>query len=154
MDGNHKLSHWNIVITGCVDVYSRFGLYYTAITDNKQVTTLQCFCRGMHVANQQRLPLKLRIDDGTENGGIELFMNSNGRCGGVRRGDSKKNQRIESSWKFVNDITAPFAETFYHLTTAGKLNADSNLDLWCLHCVFLPIIQVSGGASMRQRADT
>ena len=57
----------------------------------------------MCAENGGRLPLRLRMDDGTENGGIELLLLSFPECK-VKRGTSKHNQRIERAWRYVKRV--------------------------------------------------
>jgi hypothetical protein len=56
-------------------------------------------------------------------------------------GKSTHNQRIERLWRdLFSGCLSLFYELFYHLEHHEILQADDNAHLWCLHFVFLPII--------------
>ena len=86
----------------------------TALTNNRQNSTLRAFVDGVRTQNRGRLPLKMRMDDGTENGGIELLLLSVPACT-VKRGTSKHNQRIERAWRFVVFVVETGNENEYKM---------------------------------------
>ena len=143
MDGNHHLIHWGIVITGLVDAYSRLIYYYDANTNNRQTTTLRSYVRGTQRVRPGHLPLKQRMDNGTENGGIEALYGAFSDYGldCTRCMLSQNNVRIERSWYFVNDLTDGYGVIFATLESEGYLETSSPTDLYCLHQVYLPAIQ-------------
>ena len=56
-------------------------------------------------------------------------------------GKSTHNQRIERLWRDVFEgCISLFYTMFYNLEQTGVLNPDNDIHLWCLHYVFLPII--------------
>ena len=56
-------------------------------------------------------------------------------------GKSTHNQRIERLWRDVfSGCLSLFHEIFYFLESEHGLDPDNDHHLWCLHFVFLPII--------------
>ena len=59
----------------------------------------------------------------------------------VLTGRSVHNTRIERLWRDVHRIIgARFKEVFFTLEDSGDLEVNSDIDLWCLHLVFIPVI--------------
>ena len=59
----------------------------------------------------------------------------------VIQGASVQNQRIERLWVDVwKDVTHVFYNLFYYLEQQGELDPSDQIDLFCLHYVFLPRI--------------
>ena len=71
IDGNHKLIRWRIVIHGTVDGYSRIPVYLNASDNNKALTVLQLFLKGVQVYG---LPSRVRADQGGENTLVSQYM--------------------------------------------------------------------------------
>ena len=56
-------------------------------------------------------------------------------------GASTHNQRIERLWRDVfRCVISIYHQVFYHLEECGKLDPLCDLDLYCLHLVYLPKI--------------
>ena len=54
---------------------------------------------------------------------------------------SMHNQRIEGLWRDVfQECLVLFFQTFYELERCGLLSHDNDVHLWCLHYVFLPVL--------------
>lgn len=73
MDGNEKLRHWGFYVHGCVDGYSRQVIYLECRTNKKSATVAAIFHRGV---DEFGAPSRVRGDFGTENNGVEKFMNT------------------------------------------------------------------------------
>lgn len=59
-------------------------------------------------------------------------------------GSSTHNQRIERLWRDVyRCVCSTYHELFYCMEATGILDIDSELDLFVLHCIFLPMISKS-----------
>lgn len=56
-------------------------------------------------------------------------------------GKSTHNQRIERLWRDVfQGCLILFYDLFYHLESCNLLNPNDDVHLWCLHFVYMPII--------------
>ena len=71
IDGNHKLIRWRIVIHGAVDGYSHIPVYLGASDNNRALTVLQLFLRGIQLYG---LPSRVRADQGGENTLVSQYM--------------------------------------------------------------------------------
>ena len=142
IDGHHKLIRWRIVVHGGIDGYSRLPVYMKASTNNRADTVLGCFSKAVE---QYGLPSRVRCDKGGENVKVSEFMLQHPDRGPGRRsciaGRSVHNQRIERLWRdvFAGCIHL-FYTLFYSMEIAGILNPTNDLDLFCLHYVYLPRI--------------
>ena len=88
------------------------------------------------------LPERIRTDHGGENIDIWRHMldthNNDPKC--VVTGSSTHNERIERLWRDVHRCVAHFADTFRELESDGDLDPLNEVDMFCLHYVFLPRI--------------
>jgi len=142
IDGNHKLIRWRIVIHGGIDGYSRIPVFLKASNNNKASTVLACF---LEAVSEFGLPSRVRSDKGGENVEVSTFMLNHVQRGPGRgsmiTGKSTHNQRIERLWRDVfGGCLGLFYDLFYALENQDVLNPDDENQLWCLHYVFLPII--------------
>ena len=144
LDGYHKLIRWRIVVHGGIDGYSRLVTYLKASNNNCASTAFAAFQRGI---SEYGLPSRIRTDRGGENVEIARYMLQHpargpGR-GSVITGRSVHNQRIERLWRdlFCGCIEF-FYRLFYDMEDEGLLNRDDVCDLYSLHIVFLPVIQL------------
>ena len=144
IDGNHKLIQpYRLVIHGGIDGFSRMVVYLKASGNNRAETVLSSFQEAVHKYN---LPSRVRSDLGLENlevGRLMLAMRGLNR-GSIITGTSVHNQRIERLWRDVNRIViAKFLNIFLYLESQNVLNCASEIDLFCLHLVYLDMINKS-----------
>ncbi|XP_015751229.1 PREDICTED: uncharacterized protein LOC107331191 [Acropora digitifera] len=142
IDGNHKLIRWRIVVHGGIDGYSRVPVYLKASSNNRADTVLALFREAVA---EFGLPSRVRSDKGGENVDVSTYMLSHVRRGPGRgsmlTGKSTHNQRIERLWRDVfAGCLSLFYDLFYDLERQTILHPDNEGHLWCLHYVFLPII--------------
>lgn len=144
MDGNHKLIEpYRIVIHGAIDGYSRLIVFLKASANNRAETVLQLFLEAIE---QYNLPSRVRTDLGMENLDVGRVMLERGGLnrGSVITGTSVHNQRIERLWREVNRIVCSrFVNIFSFLEANGLFNPLNEIHLFCLHLVYLPLINSS-----------
>lgn len=125
---------------GGIDGYSRAVVYLNASNNNRAETVLQQF--QLAVA-EWGLPSRVRADKGGENVLVGDFMTSHPARGRGRgsfiTGRSVHNSRIERLWRDVYEaVLSSFYALFYHMEDRGVLDPDDEVNLYCLHLVFLP----------------
>lgn len=143
MDGNHKLIRWRLVIHGMIDGFSRTVIYLKCADNNRSSTVLDFFLDGI---SQFGIPDCVRSDHGGENVGIWRYMilTHNGDFSSVVTGSSVHNERVERLWRDVHRcVLSTFSDVFRTLEREGVLDAVNEVDLFCLHYVFLPRIDRS-----------
>ena len=87
------------------------------------------------------LPQRIRSDHGRENIKVWRYILQayHGDTSRVITGSSTHNERIERLWRDVHrSVTINYAEIFYSLEAEGILDALNEVDLYCLHHVYLP----------------
>ena len=141
MDGNHKLIRWKFVVNGAVDGYSRLVTMLKSSTNNRAETVLHHFVEAV---SNYGLPKQLQTDRGGENVDTWEYMIQQRGDASVIVGSSVHNVRIERLWRDVHQsVLAPFRTIFEQLETDGVLNIDNEVDLYCLHQVFVNRINKS-----------
>ena len=142
MDGNHKLIRWKFVIHGTVDGYSRLVTFLKCST-NRATTVLESFVAAVQTYG---LPWKLHTDFGGEN--VDAWEYMVAQHGGdectIITGSSVHNERIKHMWQNVSrSVIVPFKEIFSSLEDQAILDINNEVDLFCLHAVFIGRINAS-----------
>jgi len=140
IDGHHKLIRWRFVIHAAIDGFSRTITYIRCADNNRACTVLQLFSESVR---QFGLPEHVRSDDGGENVGVWRFMiaTHDGDESCVITGSSVHNERVERLWRDVHRcVGAVFYDIFQTLERGGTLDQSNEVDMYCLHHIFLPRI--------------
>ncbi len=131
--------HWGLVIHGGIDGFSRTVVFLKCSDNNRAATVLVAFNKGVELYD---IPQKLRTDLGGENVAIwRLMVHHHSSNSSVITGSSVHNERIERLWRDVpRSVSSIFISLFRSLEEEGKLDSLNAVDIFCLHWVFLPII--------------
>lgn len=142
LDTNHKLIRWRIVVHGCIDGYSRTLVYLRCADNNRALTNLSFFVDGVR---NYGLPKKVRTDLGGENVDIWRYMvEQHESDSAVITGSSTHNERIERMWRDVyRCVSVSFYDVFRELEDDGHLDVLNEVDMYCLHRVYLQRINHS-----------
>ena len=139
IDGNHKMIRWRLVIHGGVDGFSRCIVYMKCTNNNYASTVLDAFLEGILAYGT---PVRVRSDHGGENIDVwrhMLSLYNNSAC--VVTGKSTHNERIERMWRDVTRcVSNSFIDTFTALEAEYMLDPLNEVDIFCLHFVFIPRI--------------
>ena len=140
LDGHHKLIKYRLVTHAAIDGYSRLITFLKCSNNNRAVTVLSCFSGAVQ---EHGLPTHIRSDLGRENIDVWRCMmeqQSNTSC--VITGSSTHNERVERLWRDVyRCVVVLFHDTFKLLEADGKLDPLNEVDVYCLHYVYIPRIQ-------------
>ena len=128
------------MIHGGIDGFSRLITYLKCSNNNRSSTVLDSFI----LATQRfGIPSRIRTDNGGENVKVWEFMEQNrgsGRSSYIT-GSSVHNTRIERLWRDVfRSVSSSFVSVFNELENLDALNPQNEVDLFCLHRVFIPRI--------------
>ena len=141
VDGHHKMIRWRLVIHGGIDGFSRLITYLHCSNNNTADTVSRSF---LQATQEYGIPSRVRSDHGGENVGIWRFMEAvrGPNRGSYIAGRSVHNNRIERLWR---DVYTAVSSTFcfsisQYMEEQNILHPDNDTDLFCLHYVFLPII--------------
>ena len=143
IDGHHKLIRWHFVIHGAVDGFSRTITYLKCADNNRATTVLDLFYKAVP---RFSLPNYVRSDNRGENVGIWkcMILSHSNDYSHVLTGSSVHNKRIERMWRDVHRcIASTSADTFMSVESEDDLDPLNEVDLYCLHYIFLPHINRS-----------
>ncbi len=139
VDGNHKMIRWRLVIHAGIDGFSRCVVYLKCSFNNCATSVLDVFLKGI---SEFGIPFSVRSDHGGENIEIWKFMlciHKNSSC--VITGASVHNERVERLWGGVTRcISQNFIKIFQKLEEENILDPLNEVDIFCLHYIFLPRI--------------
>ena len=115
-------------------------MYLTCSDNNRASTVLSSFTKAVQ---ENGLPTHVRSDLGGENVDVWRFMvEQHSSPTAVITGSSTHNERIERLWRDVyRCIGVIFHNTFCDMEEEGILDLLNEVDIYCLHFVFLPRIQ-------------
>lgn len=130
---------WRLVVHGGVDGFSRCIVYMKCVSNNCASTVLDAFFEG---ALAYGTPTCIRSDHGGENVDVWRHMLSiYNDPAHVLTGKSTHNERIERMWRDVTRcVSCSFIDTFKALESENMLDPLNEVDIFCLHFVFLPLI--------------
>ena len=140
IDGNHKMIRWRLVVHHGIDGFSRMVVFARCSSNNRATTVPEIFLQAIEKYGR---PLKVRTDLGGENVDIwrDMVCARGEECKPVLVGKSVHNQRIERHNRALNEqVTSVFRSEFYQLEAEGVLDINNDLDIFCLHVVYLPKI--------------
>ena len=142
LDGHHKLIKWRLVTHGAIDGYSRMITFLQASSNNRADTVIRVFRSAVEMYG---LPKKVRTDHGGENIEVwRMMMEEYGNDKCVIVGSSAHNERIERLWRDVHrSVIIVYGNIFREMEAEGILDPLNEVDLYCLHFVFIPRINSS-----------
>ena len=137
IDGHHKLIRWRFVTHGGIDGFSRTIVYLRCSTNNQAATVMASFADAVA---KYGVPEQVRSDRGGENVAVWQYMLEQHHSeSAVLVGSSTHNERIERLWRDVyRCVGVLFADLFREMEGEGNLSCLNEVDLFCLHSVFLP----------------
>ena len=142
------------MIHGGIDGFSRLVVYLHASTNNRASTVLALFREAISYYN---VPSRVRSDGFGKRRGWKVY-DTNGRSEQEQYHNciinSVHNQRIERLWGEVNRVVVSrFLNIFLFLERRGAFDPNNETDIYALHFVFIPLINVAFSELSRQWND-
>ncbi len=133
-------TQWRIYIHGMIDGFSHYILYCKARGANSAAAVGEIFENHRY---QGYMPIRLRTDRGWENRRLwEIMLETYpSRIKAVLVGPSTRNVRIERLWRTLGpQKIVIWKARFLAMERAHGLDRHNAMHIWCLHFVFLPLI--------------
>ncbi|XP_057303686.1 uncharacterized protein LOC130641062 [Hydractinia symbiolongicarpus] len=149
LDGHDKLKPYGFSIHGCIDGFSRRLIWLEVGPTNKRPEVVANYFLEA-VTQLNRLPTRIRSDDGTENSIIEAIQicmradhtDEYAGLGSFIVGSSPNNQRIECFWsQLAKDRPMWWREFFAELSGMGYLDGGNVLIAQCARFCFMHLIR-------------
>ena len=138
-DSTHKLMHWRLIASGCVDGHGRKTMWLKCSDNDRADTTCNCFSNAIE---EHQCPYQVRGDEGSENRKIAKCVIAT-RGEGMRDcigGKSTRSTRIERFWREHNvNVMKKFHDEFIQSEQLGCLDGTDDNDSWVLHQACLPV---------------
>ena len=141
IDGNHKMICWRLIIHARIDGFSRCITYVKCSNNNCADTVLEAFLERTSMFG---VPVHVRSDYGGKNMQVWGYMLSSfNDPTSIITGSSVHNKRIEWMWRDITRVSSTYIAVFTALEAESLLDAINEVDLFCLHYVFIPQINKS-----------
>ena len=133
VDGNHKLTHYKLVIHEAIDGFSRL-ITFTHCADNNRAETV--LGNVMSAIQAYGIPSRIRTDLGGENIEIWRYI-THIRGEGRQSYIAGSNTRIEHLWRDVRTcVVSIFREICSVLEDTGVLNVENDRHVLPTVCVY------------------
>ena len=136
IDGNHKLIRWKLVVHGGIDGKTRTIVFLNCSPNNCASTVFHHFQSAVAIYG---IPDRIRSDKGGENIDVWRYMyHFHGNAAAAIAGLSTHNEHIERLWRDVyHCVSSNYYELFYHMEEQQELDPLNEIDLYCLHFIYL-----------------
>eukprot|EP00794_Sanderia_malayensis_P008539 gene8539-9451_t len=143
IDSAHKLIKYKMIVHMCIDGKTRVIMYAHCCNNNKAETVLSLF---EDAVQHWGLPSRVRCDYGMENYHVGEYMikNSGENRGSIITGSSVHNCRVERTHRDVYaGVLFFYSRIFQQLEDSSDLDVLNDIDIYCLHHIYIPRIQNS-----------
>eukprot|EP00794_Sanderia_malayensis_P010446 gene10446-11539_t len=143
IDSAHKLIKYKMIVHMCIDGKTRVIMYAHCCNNNKAETVLSLF---EDAVQHWGLPSRVRCDYGMENYHVGEYMikNRGENRGSIITGSSVHNCRVERTHRDVYaGVLFFYSRIFQQLEDSSDLDVLNDIDIYCLHHIYIPRIQNS-----------